>query len=94
MFKVGEIVVCTNARRRWYKLGGLRKNEMYTVKGFNPYDGGLILEEVKSPGSGYNAFAANRFRKVDYAFAARLLEEMNTQQETVPHLEEKPELQP
>ena len=55
MFKVGEIVVCVNAKRRWYRLGGLQKNEMYTVTGFNPYDGGLILDEIKSPRSGCNA---------------------------------------
>lgn len=68
--------MCINARRRWYKLGGLKKGELYTVKGFNPYDGGLILKEVKSPSSGYNAYAANRFRKVDYDFAENLLSDM------------------
>ena len=96
MFKIGEIVVCMNARRRWYKLGGLEKNEMYTVIGFNPYDDGLILKEVKSPGSGYNAFAASRFRKVDYNFAASVLEEMQSQQQPIPQPEVKeiPELQP
>ena len=39
-FKKGEVVVCINAKRRWYRLGGLQENEMYTVIGFNPYDGG------------------------------------------------------
>jgi hypothetical protein len=68
-FKIGEVVVCINAKRRWFKLGGLKENEMYTVVGFNPYDGGLILKESKSPRSGYNAYSANRFRKVDYNFA-------------------------
>ncbi len=78
-FKIGEVVVCINAMRRWYRLGGLQENEMYTVTGFNPYDGGLILKEVKSPTSAYHAFASNRFRKVDYNFAEKLLEEFQTQ---------------
>ena len=94
MFKVGEIVVCVNSRRRWYRLGGLEKNEMYTVTGFNPYDGGLILKEVKSPRSGCNAFAASRFRKVDYNFATNVLEEMQSQQQPIPQPKIEPQLQP
>lgn len=73
MFKIGELVVCVDARRRWYKLGNLKENEMYTVVGFNPYDDGLILKETKSIRSGYNAYARDRFRKVDYNFAERVL---------------------
>ncbi len=73
IFKIGEIVVCVDASRRWYKLGGLKQNEMYTVIGFNPYDDGLILEETKSPGSGHQAYKADRFRKVDYDFADSIL---------------------
>ena len=72
-FEIGEVVVCVNARRRWYKLGGLKKNEMYTISGFNPYDGGLILEESKAPRSGFNAYRADRFRKLDYKFAETTL---------------------
>lgn len=72
-FKIGEIVVCINARKRWYKLGGLKANEMYTVTGFNPYDGGLILKEVKSKRSGFNAYAADRFRKIDYFFVKKVI---------------------
>jgi len=72
-FKIGEKVVCINDKRRWYKLGGLKKNEIYTVIGFNPYDDGLILREIKSPKSGYNAYAANRFRKLDYGFVNNVL---------------------
>ena len=72
-FKIGEVVVCVNAKRKWYRLGNLQKNQMYTVEGFNPYDGGLILKEAKSPRSGYNAYRADRFRKVDYAFANNVL---------------------
>ena len=72
-FKIGEVVVCINAKRRWFQLGGLEKNEMYTVVGFNPYDGGLILKEAKSPRSGCNAYSANRFRKVDYNFARKII---------------------
>ncbi len=79
-FKIGEIVVCVNASRRWYKLGGLKKNEMYTIEGFNPHDGGLILKETKSPTSGFNAYRANRFRKVDYAFADRIIGEITPQE--------------
>ncbi len=79
MFKIGEIVVCVDARRRWFRLDGLREKEMYTVVGFNPYDDGLILKEVKSRGSGYKAYAADRFRKVDYKFAERLLVEIQTE---------------
>lgn len=86
IFKEGEIVVCINDHKRWYKLGGLKKNEMYTIAGFNPYDDGLILKEVKSPTSGYNAFRANRFRKVDYTFADNII---NT---IIPNKEEKREL--
>lgn len=79
-FEIGEIVVCVNAKRRWYRLGGLKENEMYTVTGFNPYDGGLILKEVKSPRSGYHAFAANRFRKVDYNFAKNVISQIQPQE--------------
>ncbi len=75
-FKIGEIVVCINAKRRWYRLGGLQLNEMYTVTGFNPYDGGLILKEVKSPRSAHHAFTSNRFRKVDYSFAEKIFVEI------------------
>ncbi|MDY7395888.1 hypothetical protein UMM65_11580 [Aureibaculum sp. 2210JD6-5] len=76
MFKIGEIVVCVDARRRWYKLGNLKEKEMYTVVGFNPYDDGLILKETKSLKSGYNAYARDRFRKVDYNFAERILNDI------------------
>lgn len=72
-FKIGEVVVCVNAKRKWYRLGDLQENQMYTVEGFNPYDDGLILKETKSPKSGYNAYRADRFRKVDYAFANNVL---------------------
>jgi len=75
-FKIGETVVCVDASRRWYKLGGLKQNEMYTVIGFNPYDGGLILEEAKSLESGQQAYKADRFRKVDYDFADNILATM------------------
>ncbi len=80
-YKIGEIVVCVNASRRWYKLGGLKENEMYTIEGFNPHDGGLILKETKSPTSGFNAYRANRFRKVDYAFADKVLQTISPQKE-------------
>jgi len=82
-FKIGEIVVCINAKRRWYRLGGLQLNEMYTVTGFNPYDGGLILKELKSPRSAYHAFASNRFRKVDYSYSEKLQFELQSQQEPI-----------
>ena len=85
-FNIGETVVCINSKRRWYRLGGLQENEMYTVTGFNPYDGGLILKEAKSPKSAYHAFASNRFRKVDYSFAEKVMAEFQPQQ--------KPNLQP
>ena len=85
-FRIGEIVVCINTKRRWYRLGGLQLNEMYTVTGFNPYDGGLILKEVKSPSSAYHAFASNRFRKVDYAFAEKILVEIS-QEKFKPQIE-------
>ncbi len=73
-FEIGEKVVCTDDSKRWFKLGGLKKGEMYTIAGFNPYDGGLILKEVKSPMSGYNAYRADRFRKIDYDFAHSVIE--------------------
>jgi hypothetical protein len=79
-FRIGEVVVCINAKRRWFKLGGLREKEMYTIIGFNPYDGGLILKESKSPRSGYNAYAMNRFRKVDYKFANTIIETLQTRE--------------
>ena len=86
MFKIGEIVVCINAKRRWYRLGGLQVNEMYTVTGFNPYDGGLILKEAKSPKSAYHAFASNRFRKVDYSFTEKVMAELQPIEESKPIL--------
>jgi len=79
-FEIGEIVVCTNARRRWYRLGELKKGEMYTVEGFNPVDGGLILKESKSPSSGYQAYRADRFRKVDYNFANSIIKDIQPQE--------------
>ncbi len=72
-YKLGEVVVCINAKGRWYKLGRLKKNEMYTIIGFNPYDEGLILDEVKSRFSGHKAYRADRFRKVDYSFVKKVL---------------------
>ncbi len=72
-FNIGEIVVCVNAKGSWYRLGRLKKNEMYTVIGFNPFDGGLILKEIKSRWSGHNAYKVDRFRKVDYAFTKKVL---------------------
>lgn len=77
-FSIGEVVVCIDDKRRWYRLGKLKKNEMYTVEGFNPYDGGLILKEVKSLRSGHKAYAADRFRKVDYRFAEKLIAKLTT----------------
>ena len=88
-FEIGEVVICINAKRRRYRLGGLQENEMYTVTGFNPYDGGLILKEVKSPGSAYHAFVSKRFRKVDYNFAERLLAQLESQsQPSQQHIEQ------
>ncbi len=80
-FKIGEIVVCVNARGSWYKLGRLRENEMYTVIGFNPFDDGLILEEIKSRWSGHNAYKADRFRKVDYDFSEKVLAAIQPQKQ-------------
>ncbi len=80
-FKIGEIVVCVNTKGRWYKLGRLKKNEIYTVIGFNPFDGGLILNEVKSRWSGHKAYRSNRFRKVDYSFAEKVLVAMKPQKQ-------------
>jgi hypothetical protein len=90
-FKIGETVVCINAKKRWYKLGDLKENEMYTVMGFNPYDGGLVLREVKSRRSGYHAYAADRFRKIDYAFADRILAEI--QPKVKPQIQKQPQPQ-
>ena len=73
-FNIREVVVCINAKRRGFSLGGLQENEMYTITGLNPYDGGgFILKEIKSPSSAYHSFASNRLRKVDYRIAERLL---------------------
>lgn len=85
MFKIGEIVVCVDAKRRWYKLGNLKENEMYTVVGFNPYDDGLILKETKSIRSGYNAYARDRFRKVDYDYAERVLNKIKKEHQELTH---------
>lgn len=83
-FEIGETVVCINAKRRWYKLGELKEDEMYTVIGFNPYDGGLVLREVKSRRSGYHAYSADRFRKIDYAFAERIAAELRPKNYPIP----------
>ena len=72
MFNIGDKVICVNAKKRWHRLGSLVENMVYTVKGFNPYDGGLILEEIKSPNSGCNAYAAHRFRVLGEEFACNL----------------------
>lgn len=91
MFKIGEQVVCVDARRRWYKLGNLKENEMYTVVGFNPYDDGLILKETKSVRSGYNAYARDRFRKVDYGFAENVIKEIKEVQQHSEQPTQRPE---
>ncbi len=80
-FKIGEKVVCSNSTPRLYKLGGLTKNQIYTIIGFNPFDGGLILREVKSPKSGFHAYAKDRFRKLDYNFVDEILESINPKEE-------------
>jgi len=82
-FNIGEIVVCKNAKGKWYKLGRLKENEMYTVVGFNPYDGGLVLKEIKSRWSGRNAYRLDRFRKVDYKFANKVLKECEAQEKEI-----------
>ena len=64
-FSIGDVVVCVDAKRKWYSLGGLKQNEKYTIVGFNSYDGGLVLDEVKSPKSGQHAYRVERFRKVE-----------------------------
>ncbi len=80
-FEVGEIVVCINDKRKWHHLGNLKKNEMYTISGFNPVDGGLILKEIKSPSSGFQAYALNRFRKVDMSFFDEVYSTLTTELE-------------
>jgi len=73
-FEIGDKVVCLNAKRRLFNVGGLTENEIYTIIGFNPFDGGLILREVKSPKSGFQAYARDRFRKLDYDFVNQIIE--------------------
>lgn len=73
-FNIGDKVVCINAKRNWYCLGGLKKNEVYTIKAFNPVDGGLVLEEIQSPNSGYGAYNSERFRKLDYNFVEHIID--------------------
>ena len=77
-FKIGEIVVCVDANKRWYEigLGGLKQNEMYTIVDFNSFDGGFVLEEIKHPTSGQHAYRVDRFKKVDYNFADSILTEL------------------
>ena len=69
MFKIGEKVVCINP------IGNLTENKIYTVEGFNSYDNGLILKEIKSI-KYVGAFKSFRFRKLDYEFAENLLSEI------------------
>jgi len=47
-FYVGQSVICVNDIEEHADLRGLQVNHIYTVEGFNEYDGGLILFEVKS----------------------------------------------
>ncbi len=82
-FEIGDKVVCLNAKRRMFQLGGLKENEIYTIIGFNPFDGGLILREVKSPQSGFNAYARDRFRKLDYEFVDNLIESITEPEEII-----------
>lgn len=70
-FKIGEKVVCVDP------IDELLKGEIYTVEGFNSYDGGLILKEVKSKVGRKGAFKKERFRKLDYDFAENLLTEIS-----------------
>lgn len=75
-FKIGEKVVCVDA-----SIGVITRektlcvNEIYTIDGFNPYSGGLILKEVK-PNTTYQSYSKDRFRKLDYQFAESLLAEL------------------
>ncbi len=82
-FEIGEKVVCLNAKRRLYNVGGLTENEIYTIIGFNPFDGGLILRELKSPNSGFRAYARDRFRKLDYSFVDQILESITPKEEEI-----------
>ena len=60
MYYIGQKVVCIDDKRQNYDMGNLKENTIYTVKGFHPRDGGLILNEAKGDG-GFGAYLKERF---------------------------------
>lgn len=89
MFKIGQEVVCIDQRRTHVNLNGLKKDSVYTVEGFNPFDNGLILKEIKSDG-GFGAYANTRFKplELDYEFAENISSEIinKVKEEELVHL--------
>jgi hypothetical protein len=60
MYYIGQKVVCIDDKIQNYAMGNLKENTIYTVKGFNPIDDGLILSETKGDG-GFGAYLRERF---------------------------------
>jgi hypothetical protein len=83
-FKTGERIVCVDSSTGYYGHVGLIKHEIYTIEGFDNTATddaiiGVILKELKS-NSRYGAWRIDRFRKLDYIFVDKLLEEIEIEE--------------
>lgn len=57
-FRVGQKVVCVDAKYRGAPLHGIKKGKIYTIAGKNSHDGVTLVE--LSPGI-YDGWYADRF---------------------------------
>lgn len=60
MWNIGQKVVCIDDKRQYHELGALQEDCIYTITGFNHYDGGLVLAETTASGP-YGAYLKERF---------------------------------
>ena len=76
MFYIGQKVVCIDDKIKKFRVGELKEDTIYTVKGFNDYDKGLILREIKSPAH-HGAYLNERFIPLSaYSKNAEALEQL------------------
>jgi hypothetical protein len=76
MFYIGQKVVCIDDKIKTIGVGELKEDTIYTVEGFNDYDEGLILREIKSP-SHLGAYLNERFIPLSaYSKNAEALEQL------------------
>ena len=74
-------VICIDARPRkeGYSTTPLIEGNAYTVIGFNPYDGGYILQECKAPCNRYGSWMCDRFIPLSTIDETELIRERKTE---------------